>query len=67
MNTLKVTNKYLAFNGTEEEAYSLVAEIRDAYNTAGNDMGKTLNDFVLSLEVALQETGYLDENFEPTN
>jgi hypothetical protein len=29
-------------------------------------MGKTLNDFIFNIEVALQNAGYLDEDFNKT-
>ena len=40
-----------------------VDEIRDTYNVAGNDMSKVLHDFVFGIEVALQNEGILDEDF----
>jgi len=60
---IKITNKYLSFEGSNEDAYALVTELHEVYCSAGYDMNKTLNDFLFSLEVALQSRGFLDENF----
>jgi uncharacterized glyoxalase superfamily protein PhnB len=57
MIKIEVTNKYLSFKGTSEDAISFVEEIHEAYRVSGMDMNKTLNDFLFSIEVALQEEG----------
>lgn len=62
-DVITVRNKYLAFEGGAEDAIAFVDEIHATYQTAGIDMGKTLNDFVFSIEVALQNAGYMDEDF----
>lgn len=63
MTTITVENWGLSFTGTVKEAWNLVEELRAAYSDAGSDMGKTLNDFVFSIEMELQNAGFLDENF----
>jgi hypothetical protein len=53
--------KYLTFQGYETDALNLVGELRSAFN--GSDMPKVLNDFVFNIEVALQNVGILDTDF----
>ena len=53
--------KYLKFEGLPADALSYVDSIRSVY--AGSDMPKVLNDFVFNIEVALQNIGVLDEDF----
>jgi hypothetical protein len=60
---IKTSNNYLSFDGHPSDAIRFVDEIRETYNEAGRDMGKTLNDFIFGIEVALQNAGYLDEDF----
>jgi hypothetical protein len=55
--------KYLTFKGYETDALNLVGELRSAFDTAGMDMPKVLNDFVFNIEVALQNAGILDTDF----
>jgi hypothetical protein len=61
MKTIQVQEKYLTFNGDTAYALSLVTSLRDAYGH--DDMPKMLNDFVFGMEVALQNAGVLDEDF----
>ena len=55
--------KYLTFKGYETDALNLIGELRSAFDTAQMDMPKVLNDFVFNIEVALQNAGILDEDF----
>ena len=55
--------KYLKFTGYETDALNLVNDIRHAFDTANMDMPKVINDFVFNIEVALQNAGILDEDF----
>ena len=55
--------KYLTFRGYESDALRLVEDIRSAFDASGNDMPKVLNDFVFNIEVALQNAGILDDDF----
>jgi hypothetical protein len=61
MTIIKVKERGLSYEGDAEFAYRLVESIREAYGY--NDMPKMLNDFVFSIEVALQNVGVLDEGF----
>lgn len=55
--------KYLQFKGYETDALNLVNDIRHAFDKAQMDMPKVMNDFVFNIEVALQNAGILDEDF----
>lgn len=61
MDKIEVSEKYLAYRGDTEYALRLVNSLREAYGH--NDMPKMLNDFVFGIEVALQNTGVLDADF----
>ena len=63
---IKISNNYLSFDGHPGDAIRFVDEIHETYDEAGIDMGKTLNDFIFAIEVALQNAGYLDEDFNKT-
>lgn len=64
---IKIQSRDLTFDGSAITAMDFVDDVRDAYNEAGNDMPKLLNDFIFSIEVALQNAGILDEYFNKTN
>jgi hypothetical protein len=55
--------KYLKFDGLSNDALRFVDDIRNVFDASGSDMPKVLNDFVFNLEVALQNIGVLDEDF----
>lgn len=63
MKLIKIQNRSLTFDGPTGIAKDFVDDIRDVYNVAGHDMPKLLNDFIFGIEVALQEAGILDEDF----
>jgi len=60
---INVQEKYLKFDGLANDALSFVDSIRNVFDASGNDMPKVLNDFVFNLEVALQNEGILDDDF----
>jgi hypothetical protein len=62
MDTFNITNRYLSFEGTNEDAYNLITELREAYRS-GSEMNKTLSDWIWSIELMLQNRGFIDENF----
>jgi hypothetical protein len=64
---IKISNNYLSFDGHPNDAIRFVNEIRETFDKSGSDMGKTLNDFIFGIEVALQNAGYLDEDFNEVN
>ena len=55
--------KYLRFDGLPNDALSFVDDIRNAFYASGGDMPKVLNDLVFNIEVALQNAGILDDDF----
>lgn len=60
--TIEASEKYLSYRGDTEYALRLVNSLRETYGY--NDMPKMLSDFVFSIEVALQNAGILNENFD---
>ncbi len=61
MNIIEASEKYLTYRGDTEYALRLVNSLREAYGH--DDMPKMLNDFVFGIEVALQNAGVLDADF----
>jgi hypothetical protein len=61
MNIIEAQEQYLSFKGDQYYALDLINSLREAYS--GSDMPKMLNDFVFNLEVALQNAGVLDQDF----
>lgn len=59
-----VTEKYLRFEGIPSDALAFVNAMREAQET-GLEYPKVFNDFMFSIEVALQNEGMLDEDFNP--
>jgi len=53
--------KYLSFDGLPADALRFVDSVRSVY--LYDDMPKVLNDFVFNIEVALQNAGILDDDF----
>jgi hypothetical protein len=58
---IKASEKYLSFDGYASDAVRLVDSLHEAYY--GKDMPKVLNDFVFNIEVALQDIGVYDQDF----
>lgn len=65
MKTIQAQEKYLSYRGDAEYALRLVTSLREAYGP--DDMPKMLSDFVFGIEVALQNAGVLDEDFNEVN
>jgi hypothetical protein len=61
INLIHAREKYLSFDGLPNDALSFVDSIRSVY--LYDDMPKVLNDFVFNIEVALQNEGVLDDDF----
>ena len=55
------SEKYLSFDGYASDAIQLVNSLHEAYYD--KDMPKVLNDFVFNIEVALQNAGVYDADF----
>ena len=58
---IETSEKYLSFKGLPPDALALVASMHDAFEHS--EMPKVLNDFIFNLEVALQNDGWLDQDF----
>jgi hypothetical protein len=58
---IKASEKALSFNGDAQSALILVNSLRETYGHT--DMPKMLNDFIFNIEVALQDAGVLDQDF----
>jgi hypothetical protein len=63
MKLIKAQERALSFNGDIHTAIDLVDSLRAAYEGNGMDMPKMLNDFIFNIEVALQNAGALDQDF----
>ena len=63
MILIQASEKMLSFHGDTNSAMALVDSLRQAYDDSGLEMSKMLNDFVFNLEVALQNEGILDQDF----
>lgn len=61
MKIIEANEKYLSYRGDAAYALRLVESLRGAYGH--DDMPKMLNDFVFGIEVALQDAGVLDQDF----
>jgi hypothetical protein len=58
---IEASEKYLHFKGLAADAITLIDSLHEAYYSS--DMPKVLNDFVFNLEVALQNAGIYDQDF----
>lgn len=63
MTTIIETEHGLTISGSPAEILTITRDLREAYHEAGRDMPQTLHDLVFKLEVALQNYGLLDEDF----
>jgi len=63
MKIIQAQERCLNYKGDTQTALDIVNSIRDAYGDVGRDMPKMLNDFVFNIEVALQDAGVLDQDF----
>ena len=63
MILIQASEKFLTFHGDTNSALNLVNSLREAYDGSGLEMSKMLNDFVFNIEVALQNAGVLDQDF----
>ena len=63
MIPIQASEKALSFNGDSDTAIHLVDSLRAAYEGNGMELPKMLGDFVFNIEVALQNAGVLDDDF----
>lgn len=64
MKMIKINSKGFSYEGYPSDAHEFIIDTRRAYETAGMEIRKELNDFIFAIEVKLQEIGYLTEDFE---
>ena len=62
MIIIEASERSLSFRGDADTALQLIANLRETYGS--RDLPKMLNDFIFNMEVALQNAGVLNENFE---
>jgi len=60
---IQAENKGLSFKGNPESAKYVIELFNEAFYSDGRDAPNFIRDFVFNLEVALQDAGHLDENF----
>lgn len=63
MTTIQAENKGLSFKGTPEAAKYVIELFDEAFYTDGRDAPNFIRDFIYNIEVALQDAGYLDQDF----
>ena len=61
MNIIHASDKSLSFEGNTQTALYLVETLHDGFKYT--EMPNMLSDFVFSIQMALQNAGVLDENF----
>ena len=57
------THQDLIFDGFAMDAARMVDNYREMQDGAGMEGVKLLNDFMFSVETALQDIGYMDDDF----
>ena len=60
-------NKGLSFKGTPEGAKYVIELFNEAFYSDGKDAPNFIRDFIFNIEVALQDAGYLDQDFNEVN
>lgn len=65
--TISETEHGLTISGPPSDILTLTQHLREVHHEAGRDMPQTLHDLVFKLEVALQNCGVLDEDFNIIN
>jgi hypothetical protein len=63
MTIIQAENKGLSFKGNPEAAKYVVELFNEAFYTEGRDAPNFISDFIYNIEVALQDAGYLDQDF----
>jgi hypothetical protein len=60
---IQAENWGLSFKGSTEGAKYVIELFSEAFYSDGKDAPNFIRDFIFNIEVALQDAGYLDENF----
>jgi hypothetical protein len=60
---IQAENKGLSFKGNPEGAKYVIDLFNEAFYSDGKDAPNFIRDFIFNIEVALQDAGYLDQDF----
>ena len=63
---IQAENWGLSFKGSPEGAKYVVELFSEAFYSDGKDAPNFIRDFIFNIEVALQDAGYLDQDFNET-
>ena len=64
---IEANNKCLAFKGSPKQAIDFVDYMSEFASETGGEYINLVTDFLYNIEVELQNNGYLDEDFNPTD
>ena len=64
--TIQAENWGLSFKGSPEGAKYVIELFSEAFYSDGKDAPNFIRDFIFNIEVALQDAGYLDQDFNET-
>ena len=60
---IQAENKGLSFKGNAEGAKYVIELFNEAFYSDGKDAPNFIRDFIFNIEVALQDAGHLDQDF----
>ena len=60
---IQAENWGLSFKGSPEGAKYVIELFSEAFNSDGKDAPNFIRDFIFNIEVALQDAGHLDQDF----
>jgi hypothetical protein len=63
---IQAENWGLSFKGSPEGAKYVIELFSEAFYSDGKDAPNFIRDFIYNIEVALQDAGYLDQDFNET-
>ena len=63
---IQAENWGLSFKGSPEGAKYVIELFSEAFYSDGKDAPNFIRDFIFNIEVALQDAGYLDQDFNET-
>ena len=64
---IQANNQCLAFKGSPEQAIFFVDYMNRFASETGGEYINMMSDFLYNIEAELQNQGYLDEDFNPTD
>ena len=63
---IQAENWGLSFKGSPQGAKYVIELFNEAFYSDGKDAPNFIRDFIFNIEVALQDAGYLDQDFNET-